>query len=85
MAYVVRFRPAAERMYDKLPENVRENLKPEIDALEQNPRPYGCKKLVGMEDLYRIRVGKYRIIYMIDEKENNIVFLDVGLRKSIYD
>jgi mRNA interferase RelE/StbE len=39
-------------------------------------------KLAG---LWKWRMGKYRVIYMIDEKENKIVFLDVGLRKSIYE
>jgi mRNA interferase RelE/StbE len=48
--------------------------------------PYAGTRLRGkLEGLWRWRVGKYRVIYSIDEKEKNIVFLDVGLRKSIYD
>jgi mRNA interferase RelE/StbE len=47
--------------------------------------PYFGKKLSGeLAGLWRYRVGKYRVIYLIDEKESAIVFLDVGLRKSIY-
>jgi len=38
-----------------------------------------------MEGLWRWRTGKYRIIYLIDEKEKAVVFLDVGLRKAIYE
>lgn len=36
-----------------------------IDALADDPTPYGCKKLVGSEHTYRIRVGDYRIVYEI--------------------
>jgi mRNA-degrading endonuclease RelE of RelBE toxin-antitoxin system len=38
-----------------------------------------------LEGVWRLGIGKYRIVYMIDEKEKVIVFLDVGLRKSICD
>ncbi len=48
--------------------------------------PYSGRRLQGkLEGLWRCRVGKYRIIYMIDEHENAVVFLDVGLRKAIYE
>jgi mRNA interferase RelE/StbE len=48
--------------------------------------PYTGKKLSGkLEGLWRYRAGKYRVIYMIDKSESAIVFLDVGLRKSIYE
>ena len=48
--------------------------------------PYAGKKLSGkLEGLWRFRAGKYRVIYVIDESESAIVFLDVGLRKSIYE
>jgi mRNA interferase RelE/StbE len=48
--------------------------------------PYVGTRLRGkLEGLWRLRVGKYRLIYLINEKEKAIVFLDVGLRKSIYD
>lgn len=48
--------------------------------------PIACTKLRGkLEGLRRWRVGKYRAIYMIDEKEKAVVFLDVALRKSIYE
>lgn len=48
--------------------------------------PYAGTKLRGkLEGLWRRRVGKYRVIYLINEKEKAIVFVDVGLRKSIYE
>jgi mRNA interferase RelE/StbE len=47
---------------------------------------YAGKRLESkLEGLWRYRAGKYRIIYLIDEKETAVVFLEVGLRKSIYE
>jgi mRNA interferase RelE/StbE len=85
MAYTVRFRPAAERTYDKLPEDVRGRLEPEINDLGKNPRPYGYKKLRGMEDLYRIRVGRYRVIYEIHDVGLIVRVVKIGHRSKVYD
>jgi mRNA interferase RelE/StbE len=72
------------REFDKLSKGIKEQL---LKALEKSAaNPYSGTKLRGkLEGLWRLRMGKYRVIYMIDEKEKAIVFLDVGLRKSIYD
>ena len=58
-------------------------LKRQFFALAKNPRPPGCKKLIA-RDGWRIRVGKYRIIYEIDDKEKVITVLHIGLRRDIY-
>ncbi len=55
-----------------------------IINLSKNPRPNGFKKLKG-RDGYRIRVGNYRIIYNIFEKEVVIDIITIGHRKDIYD
>jgi len=70
--------------FDKLPKGIKKQI---VEALEKIVElPYAGTKLRGkLEGLWRWRVGKYRVIYLIDEKEKTIVFLDVGLRKSIYD
>jgi mRNA interferase RelE/StbE len=70
--------------FDKLPKSFKERI---LEALEKAvENPYAGTKLRGkLEGLWRWRVGKYRIIYLIDEKEKAVVFLDVGLRKSIYE
>jgi len=68
--------------FEKLPHNIKEQI---IDAFEKIvDTPYAGTKLRGkLEGLWRWRVGKYRVVYLIEEK--TIIFLDVGLRKSIYD
>jgi mRNA interferase RelE/StbE len=70
--------------FGKLPKSIKEKI---LEALEKTAEnPYTGTKLRGkLEGLWRWRVGKYRIIYFIDEKEKAIVFVDVGLRKSIYE
>ncbi|MBI2440234.1 MAG: type II toxin-antitoxin system RelE/ParE family toxin [Lentisphaerae bacterium] len=55
-----------------------------IEALAQQPRPSGCSKLQGSSDLWRIRVGDYRIVYCINEQAR---FVDVSVirhRKDAY-
>lgn len=49
-----------------------------IEALTAVPRPVGCKKLVGSEHTFRIRVGDYRVIY--DIQDNTLVVLVVRIR-----
>jgi len=72
------------KQFDKLPKNIKEQVLKGLEKTATNP--YAGTKLQGkLKGLWRFRVGKYRVIYTIDEKEKNTVFLDVGLRKSIYD
>jgi mRNA interferase RelE/StbE len=52
--------------------------------LEINPRPVGCKKLKGFENLWRIRIGNYRAIYSINDVILLVDIRDVGHRKDIY-
>jgi mRNA interferase RelE/StbE len=70
--------------FDKLSKGIKEQILKTLEKTVENP--YSGTKLRGkLGGLWRWRVGKFRVIYMIDEKEKAIVFLDVGLRKSIYD
>ena len=70
--------------FDKLPKDVRERI---LEALEKVAEaPYIGTRLRGkLEGLWRWRIGKYRVIYLIDEKQKKVAFLDVGLRKTIYE
>jgi len=78
------FTPNFIREFDKLPRNVKERILEASEKIVETP--YTGTKLRGkLEGLWRWRIGKYRIIYMIDEKEKATVFLDVGLRKTIYE
>jgi len=54
-----------------------------IRELAINPRPPGCLKLTGREG-WRIRVGDYRVVYEIDDKERTVTVLHVGHRRDVY-
>lgn len=68
-----------------LPKSVVPRVTRAIDALRFDPRPPGCKKLKGqLEQLWRIRVGDYRVIYDIKDKVRVVEVREVGDRKDIY-
>ena len=56
----------------------------EIRLLQDNPRPNGVKKLKGYENTYRVRVGNYRIIYEIYDRETIVLVLSSIHRKDAY-
>lgn len=55
----------------------------EIDILQSNPLNNSVKKLVGFKDTYRIRVGRYRVIYKFDDKA--LYILLIAKRDEVYD
>ncbi len=66
-----------------LPTKVHSRITKHLLALSNNPRPFGIKKLFGREE-YRIRIGNYRILYTINEKEKKVEIVSVGHRKEVY-
>ncbi len=59
-------------------------LRAALDDLEQNARPSGCVKLAGEPDLYRIRIGDYRIVYQADDRKRTGLVLSIAHRREIY-
>ena len=84
MAYGLVLTRAARKDLDRLPREVLERADSLILALAENPRPFGSEKLQGFENLYRLRVGKYRIIYEIDKTASIVTIAKVEHRKSVY-
>lgn len=84
MAYRIEFAPRADRQFKALERSLQVRLGRRIDGLAENPRPQGIKKLAGEEDLYRLRVGDYRIIYQIQEKRLLVLVVGVGHRADVY-
>ena len=62
----------------------RQRIVAAIHSLAHNPRPVGCEKLAGEDDRYRIRVGRYRIVYSVGDGELLVVVVRVGHRKDVY-
>ncbi|WP_374445698.1 type II toxin-antitoxin system RelE/ParE family toxin [Epilithonimonas sp.] len=82
--YNITLSKKAQKNLDKLPDKIAVSILEEVLLLENNPRPFGYKKLKG-RDAYRIRVGNYRIIYEIFDKELVIDVINLGHRKDIYE
>ena len=84
MAYRITIKKNAIKVLEKINEPYYTNIKKAIYALEDNPRPFGYKKLKGREG-YRIRISEYRVIYNIFDNELVVDVIDIGLRKDIYE
>ena len=83
--YSISITPSALKDIAKLPKAMIKKTEIIIDSLSEQPRPIGVKKLKGIsEDLYRIRVGDYRIIYSIEDEIKIVDILKIGHRKEIY-
>ena len=82
--YKVTVKKSAAKALSKLSKQVANRLIPAIKALGEEPRPVGCKKLQGEEDLWRIRVGDYRVVYSIEYTVMIVDVLQIAHRKDIY-
>lgn len=83
MSYRVFILKRAQKELSELSVNDYRNIKAEIMKLSGNPRPHDCKKLIARNG-WRIRVGHYRVIYEINDKEKFITVLHTGHRKDVY-
>ncbi len=84
MANAIQFTPAAARQLERLDAPIRRRIGTAIDGLVENERPQGAKKLQGSEDLWRVRIGDYRVIYQIHDRRLLVVIVTLGHRSDIY-
>ena len=77
-------RRKAKRVLTRLPSSLKLRLEKAIDELAYDPRPAHSKQLKGTKDLYRIRVGSWRVIYAIKEEQLLILIVTVAPRGQVY-
>ena len=82
-AYKVYFKASVEKELAPIPKKDLKKILKRIKGLGANPRPQGCEKLTG-EERYRLRQGRYRIVYSIQDDELSVWVVKVGHRKDIY-
>jgi mRNA interferase RelE/StbE len=82
--YKIEVSATAERQLKKIRREDTIGILRSISLLADEPRPSGCRKLSGYDDIYRIRIGNYRVIYEIDGKRIIIVILKIGHRREVY-
>jgi mRNA interferase RelE/StbE len=83
-AYSVGLRASAEKQLAALDRPVRERVAAAIDALAETPRPSGAIAMQGAAGLLRIRVGSYRVVYTVSDRELIVLVIDIGHRREIY-
>ncbi len=82
--YTITFKSSADRDLERIPETDRKRIIKRIDLLSYNPRPPGVVKISGKENKWRIRVGKYRVIYEIHDDQLVIIVIKVDRRDDVY-
>jgi mRNA interferase RelE/StbE len=82
-AYKVYFKASVEKDFTTIPKKDLKKILKRIEGLAENPRPSDCEKLTGQER-YRLRQGRYRIVYSIQDDELTVWVVKVGHRKDIY-
>ena len=82
--YTVSFRRSADKDLRRLDTTVQRRVLRAINGLANNPRPEGCRKLVGSDNAFRIRVGAYRVIYTVEDAIMVVAIESVRHRREAY-
>jgi mRNA interferase RelE/StbE len=82
--YSITFARSARKELEKLPANVAERILEKIESLAGSPRLPGAIKLQGRKNLWRMRVGDYRVIYSIDDSSKTIDVSIIRNRRDVY-
>ena len=83
-SYNVRLKHSAEKDLRRIDKSRVPSIIEAIEKLEEDPRPVGCRKLVGSDTSYRIRVGDYRVLYLIEDAVCVVEVERVRHRKDTY-
>jgi mRNA interferase RelE/StbE len=81
--YSIFFKKSVRKDFEYIPKNDLKKILKTIKSLGKDPRPVGCRKLSGQER-YRLKRGRYRIIYSIQDDKLTIWIVKVGHRKDVY-
>ena len=84
MSYSIEWLRSARKEIDAIPARTAVRIVEAVGRLAEDPRPAGCKKLKGHDDLWRIRIGSYRVIYFIGDAIRLVRVEKVSDRKDAY-
>ena len=82
--YEITFARSARKELEALSTGDINRIFPKIESLSVEPRPAGCRKLIGNKNLWRIRVGVYRVVYSVDDTRHLVDIIAVRDRKEAY-
>ena len=84
MSYTVRIERAAGKAFGRLPPATKQRIAAAIDALGENPRHSGGIKLTDSDNGYRVRVGRYRVVFTIDDPTATVSVVRIATRQEAY-
>jgi mRNA interferase RelE/StbE len=82
--YSVEVKPSARKELEALSDDLLARIVQRLDSLREAPRPPGCKKLKGHQDHWRIRVGDWRVVYLIDDAAKLVSVTRIAHRREVY-
>jgi mRNA interferase RelE/StbE len=82
--YSISFARSARKELEHLSGDVAERILTKLEMLVENPRPSGVIKLHGQKNLWRVRVGDYRVVYSIDDFSKAIDVSVIRHRRDVY-
>ena len=83
--YSLEIKRSAQKELDALDDVVFTRIDRRILALEDNPRPAGCKMLKGYKDQWRVRAGDWRVLYIIDDAAKLVTITRIAHRREVYE
>jgi len=81
-AYNLFFKESVRKDLDGIPKRDLRKILSRINSLAEDPRPPGCEKVTG-RDRYRLRRGRYRIVYAVQDEARTVTVVKVGHRNQI--
>jgi mRNA interferase RelE/StbE len=84
-SYSVEVKASARKELEALPDNVLARVLQKMDSLRLALRPAGCKKQKGYKDQWRVRVGDWRVVYIIDDAAKLISITRIAHRREVYE
>jgi mRNA interferase RelE/StbE len=84
-SYAVELKPSARKELESLPDTVLARVVSKLEALKGDPRPAGCKKLKGYRDQWRVRIGDWRVVYIVDDAAKLVSVTRIAHRREVYD
>jgi mRNA interferase RelE/StbE len=84
-SYAVELKPSARKELESLPDSVLPRVVRRLELLAHDPRPAGCKKLKGYKDQWRLRIGDWRVVYVVEDKARLVSVTRIAHRREVYD
>ena len=82
--YVIEWAAAARKQVEALETTQARRVARAVGALASDPRPSGCTKLAGGTNAWRIRVGDWRVVYVVEDARLLVLVVRVAHRREVY-